>query len=84
MTCHLCRIAGGINIYKQFILQIPYSLAGRRKGDIDCSYADPSLAEKELEWKAKYDLDDMCKCSCYPGCLNVEKKISNFMKMCRA
>ena len=41
--------------------QLPYVIAPRRPGDGDASWADPSLAEKELGWKAKYDLDDMCR-----------------------
>ena len=41
--------------------ELPYVIAPRRPGDCDANYADPSLAEKELGWKAKYDLDDMCR-----------------------
>lgn len=41
--------------------EIPYVIAPRRPGDIDACWADPSLAEKELGWKAKFDLDDMCR-----------------------
>ena len=32
----------------------------RRAGDVAESYADPSLAEKTLGWKAVHGLDDMC------------------------
>jgi UDP-glucose 4-epimerase len=39
---------------------IPYTLAPRRKGDIACCYADPSLAEQELGWKAERGIDSMC------------------------
>jgi len=41
--------------------KIPYKITDRRPGDIAINYADPSKAEKELGWKAKYDLVDMCK-----------------------
>lgn len=41
--------------------KLPYVIAPRRPGDIDACWADPSLAEKELGWKAKFDLDDMCR-----------------------
>ncbi len=41
--------------------ELPYVIAPRRPGDIDACWADPSLAEKELGWKAKYTLDDMCR-----------------------
>ena len=33
----------------------------RRPGDIATCYADPSLAEKELGWKAVRDLEKMCE-----------------------
>ena len=33
----------------------------RRDGDIAISYADVSLAEKVLDWKAERNLDDMCR-----------------------
>jgi UDP-glucose 4-epimerase len=32
----------------------------RRPGDVAVVYADPSKAERELGWKAVYDIDDMC------------------------
>ncbi len=42
-------------------VEIPYQIVGRRPGDIDSCYSDPSKAEKELGWKAKFDLERMCK-----------------------
>lgn len=41
--------------------EIPHRIVGRRPGDVACCYADPSLAEKELGWKAVRDLNAMCK-----------------------
>ncbi|KAA0711147.1 UDP-glucose 4-epimerase [Triplophysa tibetana] len=41
--------------------KIAYQIAPRRSGDIASCYADPSLAEKELSWKAEYDLERMCE-----------------------
>lgn len=32
----------------------------RRAGDVESMYADPSLAETMLDWKAKRTLKDMC------------------------
>jgi len=32
-----------------------------RPGDLPCIYCDPTLAEKNLGWKAKYGIDDMCE-----------------------
>ena len=40
---------------------IPFRFVERRLGDIGIFYADPSLAEKELGWKAKRDLEAMCR-----------------------
>ncbi|KAM9841939.1 UDP-glucose 4-epimerase isoform 2-T2 [Aulostomus maculatus] len=41
--------------------EISYKIAPRRGGDIASCYADPRLAEKELGWKAKYELERMCE-----------------------
>ncbi|XP_063918513.1 UDP-glucose 4-epimerase isoform X2 [Zophobas morio] len=40
--------------------KIKYEFAPRREGDIASSYADPSLAKKELQWVATRGLDEMC------------------------
>jgi len=40
--------------------EIPYKIVDRRPGDIAASYADPSLAEGELDWSAERDIDQMC------------------------
>lgn len=40
---------------------VPYRIVGRRHGDIAICYADPSKAQKELNWKAELELEDMCK-----------------------
>ncbi|XP_048047037.1 UDP-glucose 4-epimerase isoform X1 [Megalobrama amblycephala] len=41
--------------------KIAYQIAPRRSGDVASCYADPSLAEKELGWKAEYGLERMCE-----------------------
>lgn len=41
-------------------VKIPYVIKPRRPGDIDECYADPSKAEKELGWKAKRGIREMC------------------------
>ncbi|KAG5266048.1 hypothetical protein AALO_G00249230 [Alosa alosa] len=41
--------------------KIAYQIAPRRSGDIASCYADPQLAEKELGWKAQFDLERMCE-----------------------
>lgn len=40
---------------------IPYKIADRRPGDIASCYANPNLAEKELNWKAEKDIKEMCE-----------------------
>lgn len=40
---------------------IPYKFTERREGDIATCYADPSKARAELDWEAKYELDEMCE-----------------------
>jgi hypothetical protein len=42
-------------------IKIPYEIVGRRAGDVAAAYADPTKAEKELGWRTKLDLDDMCR-----------------------
>ena len=42
-------------------VKIPLEMAGRRPGDVAESYATCDLAEKELGFKCKYTLFDMCK-----------------------
>lgn len=40
--------------------KIPCKMCPRRAGDIAECWADPSLAAKELGWKAKRGIDEMC------------------------
>lgn len=40
---------------------IPYRIAPRRSGDIAACYADVTKAQKILGWRAKLDIDDMCR-----------------------
>ena len=39
---------------------VPYQLVARRPGDIAACYADASLAERELGWKAQRNVEQMC------------------------
>lgn len=41
--------------------KIPYSIVGRREGDVATCYADPSLAEKELKWKTRRTIAQGCE-----------------------
>jgi UDP-glucose 4-epimerase len=40
---------------------VPYTIGPRRVGDIAQCYADPSLAARELGWRATHDLVEMCE-----------------------
>ena len=42
-------------------VKINYKITERRPGDIAECYADPTKAFKELNWKAIYNLEDMCR-----------------------
>ena len=42
-------------------MKVPYRIVERRPGDIATCYADTEKAEKLLGWKAKYNIEDMCK-----------------------
>lgn len=52
--------------------KVKYKFAPRRPGDIDECYASPDKALKELGWKAKRTLDEMCE-STYKFQLNEMK-----------
>lgn len=41
--------------------KIRYKIVGRRPGDIAISYADPSKAHRELNWKAERGIEEMCR-----------------------
>ncbi|XP_061361025.1 UDP-glucose 4-epimerase GEPI48 [Gastrolobium bilobum] len=41
--------------------KIPLEMAGRRPGDAEIVYASTAKAERELKWKAKHGIDDMCR-----------------------
>lgn len=40
---------------------VHYQISPRRQGDIAQCYASTELAERELDWKAVRDIDDMCQ-----------------------
>ena len=54
-----------LELINSFILvnniRLPYVFADRRKGDIDIVYCDPTKANKQLDWYAKYDINDMVR-----------------------
>ncbi len=42
-------------------VSIPYVFGTRRPGDVACSYSDPGKAYKELGWKARFGIKEMCQ-----------------------
>jgi UDP-glucose 4-epimerase len=41
--------------------RVPLEFAPRRAGDVTSCFADVQLASTELAWKARFDLDAMCR-----------------------
>jgi len=41
--------------------EIPYRIVERRSGDIAACWADPAFAREELDWEARYGLEEMCR-----------------------
>ena len=42
-------------------VKVPYSIKPRRPGDIATCYSDPAKAERELDWKARFGIEEMCR-----------------------
>ena len=42
-------------------VKVPHKIVGRRAGDIDACYADPTKAYEELGWKAELGIEEMCR-----------------------
>lgn len=42
-------------------IDLGYTVGPRRPGDAAACYCDPTLAEKELGWKAELGIEDMCR-----------------------
>jgi len=40
--------------------KVSFKVLGRRDGDVATSYSDPAFAKQALNWKAKYNLEEMC------------------------
>jgi UDP-glucose 4-epimerase len=41
--------------------KVPYAIVARRPGDSASSYADTALAARELGWRARFGIEDMCR-----------------------
>ena len=53
---------------------VPYKIAARRPGDIAACYADPTLATQTLGWRAKRNLDAMCRDAWKWQCYEAERR----------
>lgn len=42
-------------------VQVPYRIVNRRPGDLATVYASPDKSAEVLGWRAKYNLEDMCR-----------------------
>ena len=42
-------------------VKLPYVFTDRRNGDIDIVFCNPTKANKQLNWYAKYDINDMVR-----------------------
>ncbi len=51
---------------------IPYEIKPRRAGDVAVNYSDPSKAERELHWKARFGIEEMCRDSYHWQSMNPE------------
>ena len=49
------------NFEKATGVKIPYSIKGRRPGDVATNYASSEKAFKELGWKAERGIEEMCR-----------------------
>ena len=59
-----CSVFELVRIFEESTgIKIPVKLSPRRPGDVSVCYADTSLAEKVLGWKAEESLEDMCRSS---------------------
>lgn len=50
--------------------QVPFEVVARREGDAAISYADPSFANKVLNWNAENNLEKMCEDAWRWHCMN--------------
>ena len=42
-------------------LKVPYVIKPRRPGDIATCYCNPAKAKRELDWEAKFGIEEMCR-----------------------
>lgn len=61
-TGHGTSVLELVNTFREVNgVNIPYSIVGRRSGDVAACYADVSKASEILNWKAEKNVADMCR-----------------------
>ncbi len=61
-TGHGVSVLGLVHAFQQASgREIPYEIVARRPGDVAEVYADPTLAQQLLGWRATQDVDAMCR-----------------------
>lgn len=61
-TGHGYSVLELVNAFEKYNnIKVPYKIVQRRKGDIASCYADPSYANKKLNWTCIYGIEDMVK-----------------------
>lgn len=56
-----CSVLGLVRAFERASGQpVPYRVVERRPGDVAQCYADPSLAERMLGWRAEHGIERMC------------------------
>ncbi|KAI8605133.1 UDP-glucose 4-epimerase [Dissophora ornata] len=57
-----CSVLDMVHAFSKAVgRDLPYVISARRPGDVPNLTADPTLANKELNWKAVKTLDEMCE-----------------------
>lgn len=57
-------------------ISLPYTITGRREGDITAAYADTRKAHDNLKWKAEYSIEDAME-SAWKWQLKIDEKEEN-------
>jgi UDP-glucose 4-epimerase len=57
-----CSVLELVSVFENIAgVKIPYQMTNSRPGDVAISFADPTKAEQELDWKAENGIEEMCR-----------------------
>ena len=80
-TGKMCSVLELVRIFEESTgVNIPVRFSPRRPGDVSVCYADTSLAEKVLGWKAEQNLADMCSSSLSYAAKDIKENRSNLIQ----